>query len=245
MSANLPTLLRLSSSLGTELDQTALERFDRLRSLLLDWNQRTNLTRITDPAEIEVKLFLDAIALWPFMTSDTTTAPRPHPLRVVDIGAGAGFPGLPLKIAHPEIELLAIEATGKKVSFIQAAIAELGLEQTRAIHGRAEELAHDSRFRGRYDVVVARAVARLPTLLEYCMPFCRPGGRGVFPKGKEAEIEAIEAANALKTLKTTLLGVHWPELPELAGTGIVVVQQAAPAPTRYPRQAGLPAKRPL
>ena len=241
----LTILPRLSARLGVPLDQTALERFAALRRVLLDWNSRVNLTRITDPAEVEIKLFLDAIALIPWIRRQAEDTGRDRPARIVDIGAGAGFPGLPLKIVEPEMELTLIEATGKKVEFIESAVAALELPGVRAIHGRAEEMGHDAALRGRFDIATARAVARLPALLELCQPFCRSGGWGLYPKGRAAQAEVDESTRALRLLKTTLLGVEPAPLPEFAGTSVVIVRQNTPAPRQYPRRAGLPAREPL
>jgi 16S rRNA (guanine527-N7)-methyltransferase len=238
-----PAYATLATQIGVSLDETALGRLDRLRDLLIEWNQRVNLTRISDPREIEIKLFLDALALVPLV--QRLLAGRKDAGRLIDIGAGAGFPGLPIKIACPEIEVIEVDATGKKVAFIDAAIRELDLAGTRAIHGRSEDLAHEPGLRGRFDVVTARGVARMPALVELCMPFCRPGGRGLFPKGREAEAEAAEATNALRRLNCRLVGIERPALAELAGTAVVVVEQIAPVPKSYPRRAGLPAKNPL
>ncbi len=243
--APLPTLERLARDLGVPLDGAALDRFARYRDLLLEWNRRANLTSVTDPEEVEVKLFADSLALCPAIARFRATGGGQDALRLADIGAGAGFPGLALKIADPSLEVVLIEATGKKVAFMEAAIQALALEGARAVHGRAEELAHRPEYRGRFDVVTARAVARLPTLLEYCLPFCRPGGLGLFPKGRDAQAEAEDASRALATLQARLVGVEPVAVPDLAGTTIVTVEQVGPAPKEYPRRAGLPAKRPL
>ncbi|HET7034431.1 MAG TPA: 16S rRNA (guanine(527)-N(7))-methyltransferase RsmG [Thermomicrobiaceae bacterium] len=237
--------MRLSAELGVTLDRTALERFAALRRLLIDWNTRVNLTRIIEPRDIDLKLFLDGIALIPWIRRQARAAERERPARIVDVGAGAGFPGLPLKIAEPETELTLIEATGKKAAFIEAAIAALELPGVRAIHGRAEDLGHDAALRGTFDIATARAVARLPALLELCQPFCQPGGWGLYPKGREAQVEAGESARARRLLKATLIAVEPAPLPELSGTSVVIVRQNAPAPRQYPRRAGLPAREPL
>jgi len=240
----LPTLTRLAEALGVALDATAFDRFARYRDLLLDWNQRVNLTRVTEPTEVEIRLFADSLLLVPYLRRFREAHPGTPP-RLADVGTGGGFPGIPLKIAMPDFDLTLIEATGKKVAFLDAAIAALDLPGARAVHGRAEDLAHLPDYRGRFDLVTARAVARIPTLLEYCLPLLRPGGWGLFPKGRDAEEETAEAANALATLNARLLAVDPAPVPELAGTKIVVVEQIKPVPSKYPRRAGLPAKRPL
>ena len=160
---SLPVLEHLAASLDVALDDRARERFDRYRSLLLDWNRRFNLTRVTDPVDIEVKLFADALAIVPIIRryrAERLTSP----VRLIDVGSGAGFPGLPLKIVEPEIDVTLLEATGKKVAFLEAVIVTLELDGARAIHARAEDAAHNPALRAQFDVVTARGVARLPAL---------------------------------------------------------------------------------
>ncbi|HET9017896.1 MAG TPA: 16S rRNA (guanine(527)-N(7))-methyltransferase RsmG [Thermomicrobiaceae bacterium] len=238
-------LRAVANTLGVPLEPDAVERFTRYRDLLLDWNRRVNLTRVTDPVEVEVRLFADALALYPFLQRQRMSHPVARPRRLIDVGSGGGFPGLPLKIVDPTLDVVLLEATGKKVTFLEAAIAELDLDGVRAVHGRAEEYAHQPAFRARFDLVTARGVARLPTLLEFCLPFLRPGGWGIFPKGRDAETEASDSARALETLGGQLVAVEPIPLPELSGSVIVAVEQASPAPSTYPRRAGLPVKRPL
>ena len=183
-----------AASLGVTLDDSQLARFAALSDLLLDWNTRINLTAITEPEEVITRHFLDSL------TCALALAPeeRARPLALLDVGSGAGFPGLPLAIAYPHWRVTLLEATGKKTRFQEAAIAALGLTNTHALNGRAEELAHARGHRGRYDVVTARAVATLPTLLEYCLPFVRPGGVLIAPKKGDLveEIAAGERCSA-------------------------------------------------
>lgn len=238
----LASLRQITEGIGVELDDRAIERFAAYRDLLLDWNQRVNLTRITEPQEVERRLFGDSLVLLPFI--DGWHEKNAGTIKLADVGAGAGFPGLALKIARPEIELTLIEATGKKVDFMRTVIEDLGLTDVTAIHGRSEELAHDRAYRQHFDVVTARAVARLATLLEYCQPLVRPGGLGIYPKGIDIQAEAAEAANSLRLLGARLLGIETPPANG-ATTSIVRVEQRAKIDPRYPRRAGLPAKRPL
>ena len=227
------------------LDETALERFEAYRALLIDWSGRFNLTRVTEPDEIERRLFLDSIALYPLLQRHRVASRVSGNIRLVDVGTGAGFPGLPLKIADPTIKLTLIDATAKKVGFLEEVIRVLGLTEARAVHGRSEELAHDPAFRSAFDVVMARAVARLPALIELCMPFCGPRGWGLFPKGRDIEEEVSSASNALAQLRAKLIGVESPAIPELSGTTFVIIEQVGKPPKPYPRRAGLPANNPL
>ena len=243
--AEFPTLEHVAVALGVPLDARAVERLVLYRDLLLDWNRRVNLTRVTEPREVEVRLFADALALYPYLRRQAEAHPVNRARRLIDVGSGAGFPGLPLKIVDPALEVVLLEATGKKVTFLDAAIAALDLDGVRAVHGRAEDTAHQPAFRARFDLVTARGVARLPTLLEFCLPFCRRGGWGIFPKGRDAASEAAESANALATLGARFLAVDPSPLPELEGTIVVVAEQVGSPPPVYPRRAGLPVKRPL
>ena len=242
---SLPVLEHLAASLDVALDDRARERFDRYRSLLLDWNRRFNLTRVTDPVDIEVKLFADALAIVPIIRRYRAGRPATKPLRLIDVGSGAGFPGLPLKIVEPELEVTLLEATGKKVAFLDAAIAALELDGVRAIHARAEDAAHDPALRARFDVVTARGVARLPALVELCLPFCRVGGWGIFPKGSETADEVARAGPALDALGGRLIDVVSLPIPELSGTTLVIVEQVGPAPDRFPRRPGIPTRHPI
>src|SRR2546422_2343800 len=151
-----------------------LQQFLRYRQELLDWNTRMNLTAITDPEEVLLKHFLDSLSL--LIVYDRPGA------RLLDIGAGAGFPGLPLKIARPQWQVTLLEATGKKVTFLRHVIETLQLKNVVAVHGRAEELAHNAEYRAAFDLVTARAVASISTLLEYGAPYCRVGGQIILPK---------------------------------------------------------------
>ena len=219
-----------------------------LRDLLLRWNERYNLTALRDPADIDEKLIGDALLMLPAL--DEVVAPiasrQTAPVTLIDIGAGAGFPGLALKIARPELDVTLVDATGKKVQFVEAAIAELGLSFTRAIHGRAEELARLPHHRERYDIVTARAVAALPTLLELTLPFLRLGGTGLYPKGLEIDDELSAAYPAAEELGGRVLDeVRLPLGAAQTRTRLVRVSKILSTSHRYPRRSGVPAKDPL
>jgi 16S rRNA (guanine527-N7)-methyltransferase len=236
-------LKRLALQLGEPLDAAQLAAFSRYGQLVLRWNQRVNLTSITDWDELQTRLFADSLALAPFVRR--ACAEAADPCRLIDIGTGAGIPGIPLKLALPRLEVVLVEATGKKVAFLERAIRELGLGGLTVVHARAEALAHDPCYRSAFDVVTARAVAPLPTLLELCLPFCRPGGWGIFPKGTNVESELTRASRALDLLGAQLVEVVPVPIEELHGTTVVVVRQEWPVPPTYPRRPGIPAKRPL
>ncbi|MGH2562325.1 MAG: 16S rRNA (guanine(527)-N(7))-methyltransferase RsmG [Thermomicrobiales bacterium] len=224
----------------TAAQQVQLAAF---RDLLLDWSRRFNLTAITEPDEIERRLFLDALRMLPAVDDILADAAS---LRLVDIGAGAGFPGLVIAIARPHVDVTSIEATGKKVTFLQAVIDATGLSNARAIHGRAEDLAQDPAHRARYDLATARAVAALPSLMELAMPFLRVGGRALFPKAAELGEELTQGKRAAE-----FVGARVGEsalLPHAAGervTRMVIADKIGDTPSRYPRRAGIPAREPL
>lgn len=234
-------LSTLSDAVGIALNTEQIARFDAYRDLLLAWNERINLTAVTDPAEVDRRLFLDSLLLLPALDAALDVIGS-APGLMIDIGSGAGFPGLPIKIMRPDLEIALVEATGKKVAFLDACIAELGLARITTIHGRAEDLGHDPAFRGRFDVVTARAVASLPALLELGMPFLQTGGRALFPKGVDIAAE-LAAAVAVAPIVGGRIVASRP-LPG-GQTTLVAVAKTHATPATYPRRAGIPAREPL
>ena len=223
---------------GIELTAQQSEQFERYRQELLDWNTRVNLTAITDPEEVLLRHFLDSLSL--LMVYDKPQA------RLLDIGAGAGFPGLPLKIVRPEWQVVLLEATGKKVAFLRHMIETLQLTDVVAVHGRAEELAHKAEYRAKFDVVTARAVASLPTLLEYAAPYCRVGGQIILPKKGEIAEELERGKRAAKQLGASLKADIVVNLPGLDdGRRLLVWEQQKSCPSQFPRSGSLIAKKPL
>lgn len=236
---SLPTEPEILAMLQQLAGAESLTLFLRLRQELLEWNTRVNLTAITDPVEVLLKHFLDALSLLELCGSTEEA-------RVLDIGAGAGFPGLPLKIARPQWSMVLLEATGKKVAFQRHSIAALGLSAIEAIHGRAEELAHGAGYRASFDLVTARAVASLPVLLEYAAPFCRVGGQILLPKKGDLAAELEQGQQAASKLGLVFKTEHIVTLPGLAdGRRILVWEQIEPCPQQYPRSGSAMAKRPL
>ncbi len=224
--------------LAIELTAQQSEQFERYRQELLDWNTRVNLTAITDPEEVLLKHFLDSLSL--LMVYD-----RPG-VRLLDIGAGAGFPGLPLKIVRPQWEVMLLEATGKKVTFLQHIIETLQLKNVVAVHARAEELAHKPEYRAKFDVVTARAVASLPILLEYAGPFCRLGGQIILSKKGNLTEELTQGKRAAQRTGAILKNNVTVKLPGLDdGRRLLVWEQVGKCPVQYPRSGAAIAKRPL
>lgn len=217
---------------------TVIQQFLLYRQELLDWNTRFNLTAITDPEEILIKHFLDSLSL--LMAYDRPGA------RLLDIGSGAGFPGLVLKIVRPDWQVTLLEATSKKVTFLRHMIELLQLTGIEAVHGRAEDLAHQAEYRASFDIVTARAVASLPTLLEYAAPFCRVGGQIILPKKGDLAEQLAQGKRAAVELGTMLRANVVVTLPGLAdGRRLLVWKQQKPCPARFPRSSAVISKKPL
>ena len=228
-----------ASLLGIRLTAEQARKFQRLTGLLLDWNQRQNLTAITEPAEIDIKHYLDSLTL-------SLVAAELESQRLIDVGSGAGFPGLPLAIAFPRLRVTLLDATARKLRFIDEVALALRLENVRTTHARAEDAGRDPTRREAYDIVVARALARLPVLLEYTLPFCRLGGRVIAMTGASAHDEASAAAHAMEALGGELSAIEAVKLPTLdRARHLVVINKIQPTPDRYPRRAGIPARKPL
>ncbi len=225
---------------GVALTPEQLEAFECYHQQLIVWNERASLTTITDYEEVQVKHFLDSLSCLRVLAALAPAA------RCIDIGAGAGFPGLPLKIVLPEMRLTLLESVGKKVLFLEHMVAELGLDDVEVVKGRAEELGRRPDYRETYELALARAVARLPVLLEYALPLLRVGGVFVAQKGPEVAQEVQEAEPAMKLLGGRLEEVRAVQLPGLEfSCHLVVVEKIAWTPDKYPRRPGIPAKRPL
>lgn len=237
-----------SDTAVTSLEQFALStsqlsQLQAYRDLVLDWNQRFNLTAITEPEAVDALLIGESLRLLPAIDAFAVEHDR---FSVLDIGTGAGIPGIPLAIARPEWRVTLLDATRKKVDFLHNVIEELGLRHTRAIHGRAEEVARDLDHRIQYDAVVARAVSSLPALAELALPFLRTGGRAYFPKGTDIDSELAEAKTAVGILGGRIVSADLLDVEaEAKVTRLVVIAKIRATPERYPRRAGIPAKEPL
>jgi 16S rRNA (guanine527-N7)-methyltransferase len=228
--------------LGLALTEAQLALFQTYYEELVAWNRRVNLTTIIGYQEVQTVHFLDSLTCLLAFPGWKDA----QQVRAIDIGAGGGFPGLPLKIVWPALQLSLLEATGKKAAFLEHLIGRLSLKDVTVIHGRAEELAHEEGQREAYDLVLARAVAEMATLAELTLPFCLVGGRVVAPKGEDVG-EEVEAAGRAITLLGGRLRQVMPVVlsPFLGPRTLVVLEKVAPAPAKYPRRPGLPAKRPL
>jgi 16S rRNA (guanine527-N7)-methyltransferase len=229
----------LQAMLGLRLSSQQRSAFDWYARELQAWNKKFNLTAITEPIQIEVKHFLDSLSclLIPEL--------RP-PAKVMDIGTGAGFPGLPIKIVFPGFDLKLVESIGKKADFCRHVVEGLSLDGVEILHARAEDVGRDPGQRSAYDWVLARAVAPLPTLLEYVLPLLKLEGRAVLQKGDRAPSEVQGSSKALKLLGGEVEALVPVELPRVPETRYLVsLRKCAETPAIYPRRAGMPGKRPL
>ena len=242
--------------LGLVLTPDQVTMFRRYRDELVAWRSRVNLTAITDDEGIQIKHFLDSLSCLVAVAaacSNSVNAPVPvkagtlkPAARVIDVGTGAGFPGLPLKIICPGIKLTLLEATGKKVEFLSHMVSLLDLRGVTVVKGRAEEVGRDGAHREQYDWAMARAVAEMPTLAEYLLPFVRIGGKALAQKGEDAPVEVASGEAAMVHLGGRLNRLIPVELTGIAVTRyLVLMDKTAATPDKYPRRPGMPAKHPI
>lgn len=224
---------------GISLSERQIAQFRRYYELLVEWNGKMNLTAITDREQVYLKHFYDSV-------SAAFQAPFDGPLTVCDVGAGAGFPSIPLKLCFPELHVTIIDSLNKRITFLDELGKELGLDNVRFVHARAEEAGRNPEFREAFDVVTARAVARLPVLAELCLPLVKEGGRFISMKAAAAGEEMREAEYAVNLLGGRLKESHSFLLPiEESERNIFVIEKVARTPKKYPRKPGTPGKLPL
>ncbi len=232
------TLRERIAKWGLALTDDQVDQFHTYAELLAEWNQVMNLTSITDPEEVDLKHFTDSLAL------GSVFEPGDHTL--IDVGTGAGFPGLALKIAFPELKVTLADSISKRITFLDTVIRTLDLSGIRTIHGRAEDLARDPGLREQFDLCCARAVANLSTLSEYCLPFVKCGGTFVAYKSEDVDEELQAAAKAIRKLGGTVDRKVSYELPYSdVGRSLIFLKKTEPTPDQYPRKAGTPSKKPL
>lgn len=228
-------LCSLAKENGIILDDTALDRFDTYAELLVEWNGKMNLTAITEPEEIEVKHFLDCLMLPKYFNLDNIQT-------VIDVGAGAGFPSVPLLIYKPNLCLTMMDAINKRLTFLDTAVHALGLE-AQLIHERAEAAGQDENYREKFDLATARAVAPMNVLAEYCLPFVKVGGYFVALKGSNDDTE--EAKNAIATLGGEIVDNISYKLNCTESRSIVVIKKISQTPTQFPRKSKKISTKPL
>lgn len=246
---DLSLLASAAQTLGISLSEETLTRFGQLGTILLHENTAMNLTAITDPVAVQLRHFADSLTIIPVLDEYIRRIGGDiamlSTIRVVDVGSGAGFPGLPIALIRPRVAVTLIEATGKKVAYLRRVANTLDLTNVTALALRAEDAGHDPALRGQADLVTARAVARLSVLAEYCLPLLRPGGVMIALKSGDIADELAEGERA-----AALLGGDTPTIvpvpvPELAGHILVQIEKTGKTPALYPRRPGTPAKQPL
>ena len=235
-------LISGAAKLGLHLTHEQLQQFEAYYRALIDWNTRVNLTAITEYEEVQVKHFLDSLTVAAAIGPEIAR----KSLRVIDVGTGAGMPGIPLKIVFRNIKLTLLEATGKKTKFLENMVAQLGLKDVAVVSGRAEETAHQPQFREQFDVVLSRAVASLPALAELTLPFCRINGYFVAQKKGDISDEIKQAQKAITLMGGRLREIKQVELEEFDDNRcLVIIDKVKATPARYPRRPGMPEKRPV
>ena len=232
-------LSKVAKEYGLELTSDQISAFNRYYELLIEWNEKINLTAITEPREVAIKHIVDSLSCY---QKELFTGQ----VSLIDVGTGAGFPGLPLKIFYPELKLTLLDSLNKRVKFLQLVVDELGLKDVEVIHARSEEAARNKKYREKFDLATTRAVARLPIICEYCLPFVKQGGTFIALKGRQYEEEIQEAQKAFSVLGGKLVKSMPVKLPELEDKrAVVYIKKEKATPKVYPRKAGTPERNPI
>jgi len=222
--------------IGCQLTELQISQLCQFGDLLLEWNQRLNLTRITDPQEVILKHFLDSMVIQKFIQG----------IHFADLGTGAGFPGIPLKILRPELKVVLMDSLKKRLAFLDVVIEKLDLKDINTVHARAEDFGRDVHYREYFDTISSRAVARLPILLEYALPVLKIQGRFLAAKGLQADQELTESDKALKILGGISEGIEHFNLGNSAEhRAVILIRKVRKTPSQYPRKAGTPTKIPI
>lgn len=222
---------------GFPLTDKQINQFEKYYELLIEWNEKINLTRITEPEEVAIKHFSDSLTL-------LSNYDVPKGAKVIDVGTGAGFPGIPLKIARPDIELTLLDSLNKRLIFLQEVSGSIDIDAN-IIHSRAEDGGNNPELRENFDVAVSRAVARLNTLSEYCIPYVKVGGAFVAMKGPELQEELNEGKNAVNTLGGKIEKVNEFSIPDGSNRTVVVIGKVRNTPAKYPRHGSKIKNKPL
>lgn len=221
------------------INDKILDNFKIYRDILVDWNQKMNLTGIEEEKEVYIKHFLDSV-------SATTNGYIKDGVSIIDVGTGAGFPGLPLRICLENVKLTLLDSLNKRINFLQEVSNSVGIDDIEFIHGRAEDFGKNENYREKYDIATARAVAGLPILIEFCAPFIKVGGYFVCLKGPNANLELEEAKKAIEIMGLEFVEKIDVKLPELdLSHNILVFKKIKNTPEKYPRKAGKPSKNPI
>ena len=235
----IPYLENVFTEMGLTFTDEQMELFAKYDDFLIDYNTKINLTRIIDPREVAVKHFGDSLTL---LTQDVL----PQGASIADVGTGAGFPGIPLAISRPDLQITLMDSLRKRIEFLRELIQALGITNVTLVWGRAEELGQTPQYRDRFDIVIARAVAPLRVLVELCLPLTKTNGVFLAMKGPKAEEEVEAATNALKIIGGKLIGTRIVVLPLLKEMRTLVhILKNRPTPREYPRKAGTPERQPI
>ncbi len=225
-----------SKKINEEITGNQAKDFYKYMLLLLEWNQKMNLTAITDEKEIIYKHFIDSISINKYIKNANN---------IMDVGTGAGFPGIPLKLLNKDINFILVDSLNKRINFLEEVKEQLKIEKLELIHSRVEDLAKNKTYREKIDVVVSRAVANLSVLLEYMLPFVKKEGICICMKGPNIEEELEKSKNALEVLGGKIESIEYIDLPGDLERNIIIIKKVKETPAKYPRKAGIPAKQPL
>lgn len=227
----------MQKKLDTKLNVEQLEKFYKYMGLLIEWNEKMNLTAITEPNEIILKHFVDSLTILKDISDNS---------KVVDVGTGAGFPGIPLSIANESLKITLVDSLNKRLIFLQEVIEKLELKNVEIIHSRAEDFGQNKKYRESFDIATSRAVANLSTLSEYLIPLVKINGKCICMKASDVEEEINQAKNAINVLGGTIEKIEELELPESdIGRTIIIINKQKNTPAKYPRKAGTPSKEPI
>lgn len=236
---DISTLIKGIESLNIELDEDQRSSFATYKELLKEWNQKINITSITEDVEIDIKHFLDSL-------TPISTNLLDGKKKLIDIGTGGGFPGVPLKVYNQDLDVTLLDSLNKRIIFLNEVIKSLNLKNIEAVHGRAEELGRKKEYREMYDICISRAVASLDTLSEYCMPFVKVGGYFISMKGPDVEEELKESEKGIGILGGKIIKTEILTLPESdIRHSLIIIEKIKETPTRYPRAGGKPRSNPL
>lgn len=230
-------LFEKATKIGIELTENNMEKFYNYMNLLLEWNEKINLTAIIEPNDIILKHFIDSVTINKYLLDKN---------KIIDIGTGAGFPGIPLKILNEKKEFTLVDSLNKRIGFLNEVKNKLDLKNLNCVHARVEEIAKNKNFREKFDVVTSRAVAKLNILAEYMLPFVEVGGVCICMKGSEIEEELVEAKKAVKILGGEIEKVeHFCLIDSDMERNLVIIKKVCTTPNQYPRKAGTPTKQPI
>ena len=231
------TITFLAKEIDIGFNEEQIEKFYKYMQLLLEWNEKINLTAITNPKEIILKHFIDSLTILKYIKKGAN---------VIDVGTGAGFPGIPLKILRDDINLTLLDSLNKRINFLKLVIDELKLKNVDTIHGRAEEIGKNKRYRESFDISFSRAVANLSTLSEYLIPLVKIGGISISMKGSEIKEEIEKSKKAITLLGGNINKIDFFELPQSdIKRNLIIIEKEKSTPAKFPRKPGLPSKEPI